>query len=67
MKKKIIICLAALIGMSGLWGMFVSLLNTWDTRSLIHKIIGLFALMGWGYITYYLITLKYKWIRKLAE
>ena len=67
MKKKIIICLATLIGMSGLWGMFVSLLNTWDTRSLIHKIIGLFALMGWGYITYNLITLKYKWIRKLAE
>lgn len=67
MKKKIIICLAALIGMSGLWGMFVSLLNTWETRSLIHKIIGLFALIGWGYITYNLITLKYKWIRKLAE
>ena len=67
MKKKIIVGFVALVGMSGLWGMFVFLFDTWETRSLIHKIIGFLAIIGWAYITYNMITLKYKWIRKLAK
>lgn len=67
MKKKIIVSLAALIGMSCLLGMLAFLLESWETRSFLHKAVGIAALLGWVYITYNLATLKYKWIRKLAE
>ena len=67
MKKKIIVSIAALICMSCLLGMIDFLLDTWETRNLFRKILGLMALLGWGCITYNMITLKYKWIRKLAE
>ena len=67
MRKKIIVSITALICMSCLLGMLDFLLDTWESRGLIRKILGLLALMGWVYITFNMITLKYKWIRKLAE
>lgn len=67
MKKKIIVIIAALIGMSCLLGMLDFLLDTWETNSWFRRVINFLALIGWGQITYNMITLKYKWIRKLAE
>lgn len=67
MKKKIIVSLSALIGMSCLLGMLAFLLDSWETSSIFRKVIGIIALLGWVGITYSLVTLKYKWIRKLAE
>lgn len=67
MKKKIIVSLGALIGMSCLLGMLAFLLDSWETSSIFRKVIGIMALLGWVCITYSLVTLKYKWIRKLAE
>ena len=67
MKKKIIISIAALVGMSCLLGLLNFLLDSWETKGWYSKIIAFFALLGWAYITYGMITLKFKWIRKLAE
>lgn len=67
MKKKIIVIIAALIGMSCLIGMLDFLLDTWESRGWFSRFIGFLALNGWVYITYNMITLKYKWIRRLAE
>ena len=67
MKKKIIVSISALICMSCLLGMIDFLLDTWETRNLFRKVLGGMALMGWVCITYNMITLKYKWLRKLAE
>lgn len=67
MRKKIIVIAAALIGMSCLLGMLAFLLENWETRSFLRKAVGTAALLGWVHITYNLMTLKYKWIRKLTE
>ena len=67
MKKRIIVSISALICMSCLLGMIDFLLDTWETRNLFRKVLGGMALMGWVCITYNMITLKYKWLRKLAE
>lgn len=66
-KKKIIIIIAAAVSMSCLLGMFNYLLDTWESDGWFRKVISFFALLGWVHITYNMITLKYKWIRKLAE
>lgn len=67
MKKRIIVIIAALIGMSCTLGMLDFLLDSWETRGWWYRIIGFIALLGWVHITYNMITLKYKWIRRLAE
>jgi len=67
MKKKIIVSIAAAIGMSCLLGMLNFLLDTWESNGWYRRIISFLALLGWAYITYNMITLKYKWLRKLAE
>lgn len=67
MKKKIIVSLCVLVGMSCLLGMFTFLLDTWGERNFLRKGIGILALMGWVVITYRMATLKYKWLRRLAE
>lgn len=67
MKKKIIVSLCALVGMSCLLGIFAFLMDTWEERTFLRKCIGILALMGWVIITYRMTTLKYKWIRRLAE
>ncbi|MBE6287034.1 MAG: hypothetical protein E7099_02425 [Mediterranea massiliensis] len=67
MKKKIIIIITALIGMSCILGMLDFLLDSWETRGWFRRIISFAALLGWVYITYNMITLKYKWIRRLAK
>lgn len=67
MKKKVIISLAAIVCMSCLLGMLAILLDSWESRNWFRRAISIVALLGWGYITYNMITLKYKWIRKLAE
>lgn len=66
-KKKIIVIIAALISMSCLLGMLDFLLDTWESNGWYRRVISLLALLGWVHITYNMITLKYKWIRKLTE
>ncbi|MBO5250614.1 MAG: hypothetical protein J6B31_01230 [Bacteroidaceae bacterium] len=63
MKKKIIISITAAIVMSCLLGIISYLVDTWEC----HKVVRWIILVGWVYITYNMITLKYNWIRKLAE
>lgn len=67
MKKKIIVSIAALVCMSCILGCICILFDKWETDSSFEKLIRLLAILGWVYITYNMITLKYKWIRKLAE
>lgn len=67
MKKKIIVIIAALVGMSCTLGMLDFLLDSWESRGWFRRIIGFGALLGWIHITYGMITLKFKWIRRLAE
>lgn len=67
MRKKFIIIIAALIGMSFTLGMLDFLLDSWESRGFISKIIGFLALFGWVYITYGMVTLKFKWIRRLTK
>lgn len=67
MKKKIVIASAAIVGMSGFLGMLDFLLDTFESSGWFARAIRFLALIGWGYITYNLVTLKYKWIKKLAE
>lgn len=63
MKKKIIISITAAIVMSFLLGVVNYLVDAWECHEVVRWII----LVGWVYITYNMITLKYNWIRKLAE
>ena len=67
MRKKFIIIIAVLVGMSCTLGMLDFLLDSWESRGLISKIIGILALFGWVYITYGMVTLKFKWIRRLTK
>lgn len=67
MKKKIIVSLCVLVSMSCLLGMFTFLMDTWGERNFLRNGVGVLALMGWVVITYRMATLKYKWIRRLAE
>lgn len=67
MKKKIFVIIAAVVSMSCLLGMFNCLLDTWESDGWTHRGICFGALLGWVHITYNMITLKYKWIRNLAE
>lgn len=67
MRKKFIIIIAVLVGMSCTLGMLDFLLDSWESRELISKIIGILALFGWVYITYGMVTLKFKWIRRLTK
>ena len=67
MRQKFIIIIAALVGMSCTLGMLDFLLDSWESRGLISKIIGFLALFGWVYITYGMVTLKFKWIRRLTK
>ena len=63
MKKKILVSLSVTIVMSCLLGIASYLLDIWEC----HKVVRWLILIGWVYITFNMITLKYKWIRKLAE
>lgn len=67
MKKKIIVGITAGVIMSCLLGILAYFMDTWETDSSVHKLIRLIIILGWTYVTYNMITLKYKWIRKLAE
>ena len=67
MIKKTLYIIAALISMSCLLGMLDFLLDTWESNGWYRRVISLLALLGWVHITYNMITLKYKWIRKLTE
>lgn len=46
MKKKIIVIIAALVGMSCILGMLNFLLDSWEAKSWFHRIIGFVALLG---------------------
>ncbi|MBO4984251.1 MAG: hypothetical protein J6C87_01230 [Bacteroides sp.] len=67
MKKKVIIAIAALVSMSCLLAVVALLLESWPADATYRRIMRFFALLGWVVITYRMITLKYKWLKRLAS
>lgn len=67
MKKKVIIAIAALVSMSCLLTVIALLLENWPADTTYRRIMRFFALLGWVVITYRMITLKYKWLKRLAS
>ncbi len=38
----------------------------WETLPTVYNVMRVLGLIGWVLITYKVVTLKYKWLRKLA-
>lgn len=47
-------------------GVAKNCIDHWAASTLIRNVLRIMALLAWGIITYKVITLKYKWLRKLA-
>lgn len=67
MKKKIVFCICALIGISIILYMGIKMFKTWEETSIFGKTAKVFALLGWVYITHNMLTFKYKWIKRLIK
>lgn len=52
--------------MAAMLGVAKNCIDHWATSTLIRDVLRVVALLAWGLITYKVITLKYKWLRKLA-
>lgn len=67
MKKKIIVIIMALVGMDCILGMLDFLLESWEESGWFRRFLSFLALLGWVHITYNMVTLKYRWLKKLTE
>jgi len=67
MKKEIVFCICALIGISIILYMDIEMFNTWEETSIFRKTAKVFALLGWVSITHDMLTFKYKWIKRLIK
>ena len=67
MKKKIIVIIMAIVGMACILGMLDFLLESWEESGWFRRFLSFLALLGWMHITYNMVTLKYKWLKKLTE
>lgn len=66
-KRKVTVIAVGLICMSIILYMASEIINSWETTSAMRKIVKFFAMLGWCYITYNVITLKYKWLKRLTD
>lgn len=66
MRKAIVVSIAGLICMAAMLGVAKNCIDHWAASTLIRGVLRVVALLAWGLITYKVITLKYKWLRKLA-
>jgi len=62
-KKTIIITLTAIVGVLCAVCTFIVIYRSWETRSLCVKSLSILSIIGWGYIIYDIVTLKFKWIK----
>lgn len=67
MKKKVVVIIAIIICMSAILSMLNLLFKSWESTGWLRNSMRIVALIGWVYITYNMITLKYNWIKKLTK
>lgn len=53
--------------MACILGMLDFLLESWEESGWFRRFLSFLALLGWVHITYNMVTLKYKWLKKLTE
>ncbi len=64
--RKIIYWFVVLLCAVAAFEVVATLIDNWDTISIVRKCVRIFACLGWVYITYNVVTLRYKWLRKLT-
>ena len=67
MGKLVIRLCCSVIGLFCLAVMIYGLIDSWADSSLSHKIITIIAILGWVDINYNLVTLKYRWLRRILR
>lgn len=66
MRKAIVVSALGLISMSVLLAIVKISIDKWATSSLLRDVLRVMTVVYWTYITYNIVTLKYKWTKKLA-
>ncbi len=67
MSMFVIRLCCSVIGLFCLTVMVYGLTDSWADSSLSRKIITIIAILGWVDINYNLITLKYRWLRRILR
>ncbi len=65
-KRSLIVIAGGLICMSIVLYMVSEIIDSWETVPFVRKAVKLLALAGWCWITYNVITLKYKFLKRLT-
>lgn len=65
-KRSLIVIAGGLICMSIVLYMVSEIIDSWETVPIVRKAVKLLALAGWCWITYNVITLKYKFLKQLT-
>lgn len=61
--KKIAAWICILFCMVAMLTMLSNVINFWTESSAFHNGMRVFALTGWVYITYNMLTFRYRWLR----
>ena len=62
--KKIAAWICILFSMVAMLTMLYNVINFWTEASTLRNGMRVFALTGWVYITYNMLTFRYRWLRR---
>lgn len=62
--KKFAAWICILLSMVAMLTMLSNVINFWTETSALHNRMRVFALTGWIYITYNMLTFRYRWLRR---
>ena len=61
--KKVAAWICILVSMAAMLTMLSNVINFWTESSALRNGMRVFALTGWVYITYNMLTFRYSWLR----